>query len=237
MHFNPRRTLRTVRMLLVLGVLPLCLTGAQRIQQPALAGITIVIDPGHGGSDLGFPTVGSQMMEKELVLDIAQRLRRQLEVEGATVFMLRDTDRFVSLPARVRYANALLFRPDNQADRGRLVSLHLNSNRQPNARRVEVFVEPAAEPPFTFAADLAAKLRAVTGGTVGYIDAGYPEGVHPADIATIRWTFPRGHNVLSESAFLSNAAQAEQLQQPEFRELIAQAHLAALREELAPGNR
>jgi N-acetylmuramoyl-L-alanine amidase len=204
-----------------------------RAQTLPLAGITIVVDPGHGGADFGVDPVNSGLIEKTVVLDLAERLQAELRAAGATVATTRSDDRFVSLQARVRYNNALLFRPDNRHDHGRLVSLHVNSNRrQPDLRRVEVLVDPEADLPFDFAADLAARLRAATGGSVGYRDAGYPDGVHPADVAPVRFTYPRGHNVLTESAFLSNAAQAAQLKNDAFREAIVAAHLAALIEEL-----
>jgi N-acetylmuramoyl-L-alanine amidase len=199
-----------------------------------LAGVTVVIDPGHGGDDWGVDPAGSGLREKDVVLEIARRLRQLLKADGATVVVARDSDRFVSLAARVRYANALLFRPDNSARHGRLVSVHINSNRkQPNLRRVEVLVDPEADPPYTFAENMARKLLAATGGSVGYRDAGYPDGVHPSDVAPVRWTYPRGLNVLTESAFLSNAAQAAQLKDPAFLDAIARAHRDTLREEFA----
>ena len=126
-----------------------------------------------------------------------------------------------------------MFRPDNGAAHGRFVSIHVNSNgAKPDLRRVEVFVDPKAEGPFDFAGDLAARLLEATGGAVGYRDPGYPDGVHPGDIAVVRGTFPRGRNTLSESAFLSNPEQAAQLRDGDFREAIAQAHADALMQEL-----
>lgn len=199
----------------------------------ALSDKTIVIDVGHGGIDFGVDPAGSGLLEKKVNLDIARALGNQLEDEGAQVMVTRDSDLFVSLNARVRYANALLFRPDNSVDHGRLVSIHLNSNRKnPDLRRVEVFVDPQADGPFAFAADLAARLRDVTGGSVGYLDAGYPEGVHPADLAPVRWTYPRGHNVLTEAVFLSNPEQARLLRDPQFINHLAAAHVDGLRREL-----
>ena len=207
--------------------------GTARAQAPSLAGVTVVLDPGHGGDDFGVDPAGGDLLEKDVALEIGAELAAQLRAEGATVLMARTTDAFVSLNARVRYGNAVLFRPDNAATGGRLVSIHLNSNRAaPDLRRVEVLVDPYAEGPFVFAADLAAKLRTATGGSVGYVDAGYPEGVHPSDVAPVRWTYPRGHNVLSEAAFLSNPAQGRLLHDPQFLADIAAAHVAALRQEL-----
>lgn len=232
---NVRSVAASLCLIVLLGVVVLGAAGVEAVGTPPLVGVTIVVDPGHGGDDLGVDPAGSGLLEKNVNLDIAERLSRMLEAEGATVLLTRSGDEFVSLNARVAFANAALFRPDNRAQQGRLLSIHLNSNRQaPELRRVEVLVDPQAPGPFTFAADLAAKLRRATGGTVGYLDAGYPEGVHPADLAPVRWTYPRGQNVLSEAAFLSNPAQARRLNDPAFLHAIARAHLDALRAELRP---
>ncbi|BDE05863.1 hypothetical protein WPS_11390 [Vulcanimicrobium alpinum] len=50
----------------------------------------IVLDPGHGGSDTG--TAHNNLVEKDLTLDIARRLRALLTAQGWTVRMTRDSD-------------------------------------------------------------------------------------------------------------------------------------------------
>jgi len=69
----------------------------------ALSGRTVIIDPGHGGSDPG--AVRNGVMEKTYVLDISLRLRRMLEEAGAIVLMTRETDVFRSLLFRSAFAN------------------------------------------------------------------------------------------------------------------------------------
>lgn len=60
-----------------------------------LAGKVIVIDAGHGGNDSG--AIGpTGVMEKTVTLNIALRLQKLLEAEGATVYMTRSTDTEVS---------------------------------------------------------------------------------------------------------------------------------------------
>ena len=204
--------------------------------QAPLERISVVLDPGHGGDDWGVDPAGSGLREKEVVLEIVERIRQQLEERGAAVYVTRTTDRFVSLGARVRFANALLFRPDNDASHGRLLSIHLNSNRQnPTLRRVEVLVDPWSDVA-PLAVEMANALEQATGGGFGYHDAGYPSGVHPGDLAPVRWTYPRGHNVLTESAFLSNPAQASELRNAAFLERVARAHVLALQRTLASAN-
>lgn len=67
-----------------------------------LEGATIVVDPGHGGSDTGtLGLLGTQYAEKDLVLSLGLALRNELEALGANVVMTRDKDVAVSLQERV----------------------------------------------------------------------------------------------------------------------------------------
>ena len=87
--------------------------GPKRNERPAGAGLpVIVIDPGHGGIDVGAQAVGN-VQEKDIVFDFAKSLRMQLERTGRyRVVMTRNGDSFVPLGERVktaRDANADLF--------------------------------------------------------------------------------------------------------------------------------
>ena len=66
----------------------------------------IVLDPGHGGIDGGAEGVNGAL-EKNIVLAIAKRLRDliKLHLPGTTVVMTRDDDRFVELYRRGQIAN------------------------------------------------------------------------------------------------------------------------------------
>lgn len=196
-----------------------------------LVGKKVVVDPGHGGDDWGVDPAGSGLREKEVALDITDRITTLLRARGAHVYRTRTADTFISLGARVRFANAVLFRPDNNLMLGRLISVHINSNPNPDLTRIEVLVDPKAEVP-PFAVAMAERLEQATDGGFGYRDEGYPLGVHPADVAPVRWTYPRGHNVLTEAAFLSNREHAARLRDMNFLDRIAQAHVAALEQTL-----
>jgi N-acetylmuramoyl-L-alanine amidase len=91
----------------------------------------IVIDPGHGGHDLG--TVGPEgLLEKNLVLSIAQDLQKQLQDKlGAQVVLTRTDDRFVSLEERTAIAN------QHRADL--FISIHANSSRVRSISGVETY--------------------------------------------------------------------------------------------------
>jgi len=80
-------------------------------------GTRIVIDAGHGGHDSG--AIGGSKQEKDLVLQIAKRVNRQLVKRGYRVYMTRTSDRFLKLTQRTKIAdrkNAKVF-----------ISIHANS--------------------------------------------------------------------------------------------------------------
>ncbi len=91
----------------------------------------IVVDAGHGGWDLG--TVGKRgLLEKDVVLEIAQRLGKLLESRlGADVILTRNDDNYISLDERAGMAN------HSQADL--FVSVHANYSDLPSARGVETY--------------------------------------------------------------------------------------------------
>jgi N-acetylmuramoyl-L-alanine amidase/putative methionine-R-sulfoxide reductase with GAF domain len=91
----------------------------------------IVVDAGHGGWDLG--TVGRQgLLEKDLVLEIAQRLGKLLESRlGADVILTRNDDNYIPLDERAGIAN--------QAQADLFVSVHANYSDLPSARGVETY--------------------------------------------------------------------------------------------------
>jgi N-acetylmuramoyl-L-alanine amidase len=92
---------------------------------------TIVIDPGHGGDEQGTQGAGG-MLEKDLVLDVARRLRSMLDTRlGVRVLLTRDDDRVVPHDERASIAN------NNKADL--FISLHANSSPNKEAKGAEVF--------------------------------------------------------------------------------------------------
>jgi N-acetylmuramoyl-L-alanine amidase len=91
----------------------------------------VVIDPGHGGKDVG--THGpSGLYEKEVVLDVGRRLGSLIEDRlGSEVVYTRSDDTFISLEERPRIAN------DSKADL--FLSIHANSSPIRTAAGVEMY--------------------------------------------------------------------------------------------------
>lgn len=90
---------------------------------------TVVLDPGHGGDDTG--AKGKKLVEKDITLKIARKLKKILEEEGYNVKMTREEDVFIPLPARTAFANSI------PADI--FISIHINSSRNRKARGIEVY--------------------------------------------------------------------------------------------------
>ena len=107
-------------------------TGDLYARKPAVTRlITIALDPGHGGEDPGAIGAGGSH-EKDVVLEIAKRLRRKLDAEpNMRVLMTRDADFFVPLNVRVQKARRV------QADL--FVSIHADAFVSPEARGSSVF--------------------------------------------------------------------------------------------------
>ena len=92
---------------------------------------TIVIDPGHGGDDVGVRGAGG-VEEKQLTLDVARRLRTMVETRlGLRVILTREDDRAIALDERTAVAN------NGKADL--LISLHVNGSPVPAQSGAEVF--------------------------------------------------------------------------------------------------
>ncbi|MCO6236479.1 N-acetylmuramoyl-L-alanine amidase [Staphylococcus epidermidis] len=73
----------------------------QSLLSNPLKGKTIVLDPGHGGSDQGASSsTPSKSLEKNYTLKTAKELKKLLNKEGAHVKMTRSNDKYVSLDDR-----------------------------------------------------------------------------------------------------------------------------------------
>jgi N-acetylmuramoyl-L-alanine amidase len=103
-----------------------------RIRRSESRGIrTIVIDPGHGGKEVGAVGAGG-LMEKDLTLAISRRLASLLQQQlGTRVILTRDDDSQVSLEERTAIANR--YRADL------FISVHLNAALVRGARGAETY--------------------------------------------------------------------------------------------------
>ncbi|WP_312323644.1 N-acetylmuramoyl-L-alanine amidase [Soonwooa sp.] len=76
----------------------------------------IIIDAGHGGTDNG--ATHNDLQEKDIVLNIAKKIKELNKDENIEILLTRDGDSYPSLADRSGYANKV--KPDL------LISLHMN---------------------------------------------------------------------------------------------------------------
>jgi N-acetylmuramoyl-L-alanine amidase len=205
----------------------------------------IVVDAGHGGHDTG--TIGPDgLMEKDLVLDVAQRLGNLLENRlGADVVYTRDDDTFIPLETRTAIAN------QNQADL--FISVHANSSRDTSARGVETYYLNFTSDPS--ALDVAARENAVSQNSIhelqdlvkkitlkdkidesrelaSDVESSLAMGLSSKNLSMRNRGVKKapfivliGANmpsILAEISFLSNPVDEKKLRTPEYRQKIAE---------------
>ena len=98
---------------------------------PAVPALTIVVDPGHGGTETGAIGPGG-LQEKDVTLQIARRVAAAIpRVVASRVVLTRDTDSAISLDDRTSLAN--------HEKAGLFLSLHANSSRATGAHGSETY--------------------------------------------------------------------------------------------------
>lgn len=119
---------------------PVAYSGAPKASEDATSSLTralglkvnrIVIDAGHGGHDEG--TSGPNgILEKDIVLDVAQRLAKLVQTRLAVeVVLTRSDDTYIPLTERTSIAN------ERKADL--FLSIHANSSPAPLVSGIETF--------------------------------------------------------------------------------------------------
>ncbi|HYG52577.1 MAG TPA: N-acetylmuramoyl-L-alanine amidase [Flavobacteriales bacterium] len=91
---------------------------------------TIVIDAGHGGDDHG--VAHNDLTEKELVHQIAEKIKSLNGGNNLDIILLREDDSYISLNDRVQKINSL--KPDL------LISLHINYSQDRHDHGISAFV-------------------------------------------------------------------------------------------------
>ena len=90
---------------------------------------TILVDPGHGGKDVG--AVNGKNYEKDVNLAVALRLATKLKARGFNVYMTRNKDSEISLDRRTKFADAI--------DADLFISIHCNS-ASPSVNGLETYI-------------------------------------------------------------------------------------------------
>ena len=205
----------------------------------------IVIDAGHGGHDSGTTGPGG-IEEKQVVLDVALRTGKLLKQRlGADVIYTRDNDTFIPLETRTAIANkaqADLFlsihansSPDSSA-RG-VETYYLNFTTSPDALEVAARENAVSDESIHELSDLVKKITLkdkidesrefaadVQKSLYDDLEEGNP-GLRDRGVKKAPFVVLIGANmpsILAEISFLTNSADARELQQPAYRERIAE---------------
>ncbi|MGB8930884.1 MAG: N-acetylmuramoyl-L-alanine amidase [Anaeromyxobacteraceae bacterium] len=214
----------------------------------------IVVDAGHGGHDPG-ATGRRGLREKDVTLDIARRVAKDLKEEGFEVVLTRTSDRYLRLEERTALANT---------SRGDLfVSIHANATPRRNRSGIETYFLNVTDD--RYAARLAARengadldgedsdgvLKRIRADLDAVASAGsshrLAELVQKELCRSVRSRFgdvrdlgvksalfyvllgARMPAVLVETGFISNAAEEQRLGSPAYRAEVAQAVTRAVR--------
>lgn len=211
---------------------------------PAKSGrFRIVLDAGHGGWDLG--TVGRHgLLEKDLVLDVTERLGKLLQSRlGSEVLFTRTDDTYLPLDQRADIANQV------QADL--FVSVHANYSTSASARGIETYytnmfaapgsreIEKHEDGSLTKPSPVSLSIEglrekigesrrlaaSVQRSLYNTLAANNPDirnrGIKDADFAVLTGTTMPA--ILTEISFVSSPADEHNLQSPAYRQEVAEA--------------
>lgn len=176
---------------------------------------TVIIDAGHGGNDSGAISRLTRQKEKDLTLEMARRLRKELG--DFQTILTRSDDSFVDLNDRVnranRYGDAVL------------VSIHFNSGPA-QARGPETYYWRVDSH------GLAVRLQRA-------MEHAIPAESGNRGLVRRRLRLTRNPeipSVLVEGGYLSNAAESRLIQSPAYRQELASAIAGAIRSQSANGD-
>jgi N-acetylmuramoyl-L-alanine amidase len=179
---------------------------------------TVVIDPGHGGEEVGAKGPGG-MLEKDVTLAIARKLRAQIvNTLGYQVFLTRENDVDLALDERTAIAN------NYKADL--FLSIHANAHRVRGATGAEVyFLSYQASEEERRIAQIEGEAPALSAATPG------------SDLALILWDMAQSEHLEASSALASRiqeelalaaGSEGRGVKQAPFRVLVGAAMPAAL---------
>ena len=187
---------------------------SQKNRGPALANKVIVLDPSLGGKDQG--NVANNVIESEVVYDIAQRVEGRLLALGASVFLTRGANNCPTEAERITFSN--------QREADLMISLHVDSHPNPDAHGVATY----------FYGSDAHGIHSIVGER--FASLVQREICARTDLLSCRthamtWDLLRltkAPVVRIDLGYASNAGDASRLARPDFRDVIAESLLIAI---------
>ncbi|TDM13052.1 N-acetylmuramoyl-L-alanine amidase [Macrococcus lamae] len=170
------------------------ITKDQPVRKNPFKGKTVLIDPGHGGSDQGASSKAGTL-EKEVTLKTSLMLRDKLKAEGAHVVMTRDSDEYVKLKDRKGVADAF-------------ISIHSDALEESSPHGLTVYYNSKSQKPFADTLHLAIKEKTLLSD----------RGVRQENFQVIRQT--KIPAVLVELGYISNPTDETMMNDKVYRQLV-----------------
>ena len=170
----------------------------------------IVIDPGHGGQDPGKVGV-NEALEKDINLQIGEKLRYLLEDEGIQIVMTREDDNVkdskkADLQSRVDLIH--------EVDPTMVVCIHQNSFTNPEVAGAQVFYHGSS--------DISKEIAGVIQEELWLVDEENKREIKGNE-SYFMLSNTKSPTVIVECGFLSNMEEAEKLVTEEYQDQIAEA--------------
>ncbi len=180
-----------------------------------LAGMTVALDPGHGGYDGGARAHDSGLWEKEITLQIALEIEKALVEQGAEVVLTRREDVCLAegdTATKARKREDLQKRRDIAEEAGAdvLLSIHMNEYRSRKESGPQVFYQRGADSGRLLAGALQQAM-------LEELDPPKRRVAMAGDYYVLRGKLP---SALVECGFLSNAAEEKLLLDPAYQRRI-----------------
>lgn len=187
---------------------------------------TVIIDPGHGGSDPGKVGINGAL-EKDVNLSVAKKVKKKLEKKGYEVIMTREKDEMQSEEnSNNQKVQDMKARVDliNETVPAVTVSIHQNSYTSEEVHGAQVFYYSHSEEGEKAALLMQEALLAVE-----------PENTRQAKANDTYYLLKRTKvpTIIVECGFLSNAEEADQLISEEYQEKLAAAIVSGIEEYLS----
>ena len=184
---------------------------------PALVGKAIVIDPGHGGDDLGVTVADGSLTwsEAHLAYDLATRLEQRLAAAGVAVHLTRGPHAGYLEDARAKFAN------DLRADL--VISLHFDGHPNPAACGVATYhYGTSAGVTSTIGERLAGLVQREIVARTGLLDG----RTHAKTWQLLRFTQMPAVRV--EAGYLTSPYDRARIIDPAFRDTVVESVIAAV---------
>lgn len=180
--------------------------------------VSVIIDAGHGLPDGGAVGV-TGIVEQEINLKIAEKVREVLEAKGITVIMTRETSKGLSTEKsrtiREMKIEDMKKRMSvmKKSDADLFISIHMNSFKNSSASGLRVFYSQNFEEIKPLAENIQSRMTDVTGAKGGVIKT--------ADKSLFLMKNPPLPSILVECGFLSNPIEEEKLASSEYQSRLA----------------